>query len=181
MTTSGWRPGDLGRSKLACDWRPQFEAISASKAGVIVWHHMCRAPELIPVDTFRHDYTPDWKLSRAVPSHAVRCGVVYTMDNDLPCIQENVPVRRGDINLTGLANIIVVRGQYDQTQAEWDRKTGLYIRGKKLKVRRIKHDFASCDVLEEPTRLVVIPVEWISRWGNAFEDLWDHLEGDWSL
>ncbi len=203
MTTSGWRPGDLGRSKIATDIRPQFEALSADKAGVILWHHMRETPDVVPVATFRRDYTPDWKLATAVPEHQVQRGHVYSMDRDLPCAQETVVFRRqsGDLNImpmnprawrgerdaalthVGAPNpaLITIRGSQGNDQAEWERKTALYIRSKQLKVRRVQHNFASCEVLGDVKSLVIIPVEWIDRWGHIYNLLWDHLESDWSL
>ena len=203
MTASGWRPGDLGRSKAAVDVRPQFEAVSADKAGVSIWHHMRATPDVVPVSTFRRDYTPDWKLTTAVPDHGVQRGLIYAMDRELPAAQESVVFRRNDslldvvpvnpnarrgafdaaLTRVGAPNpaIISVRGSQVSEQIEWERKTALHIRSKKLMVRRIQNNFASCEVLGESRSLVIVPVEWIDRWGCVYNSLWDHLEGDWSL
>lgn len=192
MTASGWRPGDLGRSKVASEVRPQFEAISAGKDGVVLWHHMRSEPDVVPVATFRRDYTPDWKLATAVPLHRVHSGLVYSMDSELPCTRDtmmtygrgqDVTIRLNPLTREGAPNpnILVTRGFQTPDQTDWERKTGLHIRGRRLKIRRVQHNFVSCDVLGDLPSLVIIPVEWVERWGCIYNSLWDHLESDWSL
>jgi hypothetical protein len=173
--TSGWLPGDLGRSRLDPNHCPRFEAIRATREGVVVWYHLQVKPEVIPVATFRKDYLNTWIISKAVPSTGVAPGLIFTIKGDAsPSLQRT---EWAISPILGLALTI----ENESTRAlDLNQETLQCIRGRDLKVRRVRQNYSSCEILGKST-LVLLPSVYLEQNGTLRVTLWNHLEGEWDF
>lgn len=157
---SGWLPGDLGRSRLDPNDCPRFEAIRATKDGVVIWYHLETRFQIVPVRTFRRDYVNTWVIAKAIPPTIVAPGLIFSIKS------ATAPDSTLSLWLLDkhLAPSLLMSPQTLQC-----------IQGRDLKVRQVKQNYSSCEVLGKST-LVLLPSIHLEQYGTLRVTLWDHLD-----
>lgn len=151
----GWKVGDLGRFQMEGKKHPRFEVLGENPAGVIIWYAGDPRPQVVPFPTFKAQCVNHWVID-VVPTIPlwIKPNVLFSLDDKAARVLQ--------------AEVMI---QYSRTLQVAD------LRGKDLKVRRIRLDHVSC-LLEAERQLVFIPLKVVIASGYLVQTSLDVLLSD---
>jgi hypothetical protein len=151
----GWKVGDLGRFQMEGKKHPRFEVLGENPGGAIIWYAGEARPQIVPFSTFKAQCVNHWVID-VIPTipQWIKPNVVFNLDD------KAARVLQAEVSI-----------QYSRTLQVAD------LRGKDLKVRRIRLDHVSC-MLEVERLLVLIPLKIVIESGFIVQSCLDVLLSD---
>lgn len=154
-----WKTGDLGRFTSESDAKPRFEVLGLTedRSAVQVWYGGQAEATSVPKATFKRDCVNTWVIKEAIPPRPawLKEGAEFEFPQNAFVGVRQAEIRNQDGRVSHATNVD--------------------LRGRKLQIRRIRWDYASCFALEEKL-VVLVPLPIIVRQGFKRMTRWEVID-----